>query len=648
MAPAADETQSFPSRPDDPLPTNIGRYVIQEQLGAGGMGTVYKAHDPQLDRVVALKLPRFDGPARDRDIRIQRFQREARAAAQIWHPHVCPIHDVGEHEGQPFVVMAYVPGQSLADRLADKGRYEDTAEAVALMRQILDALEAVHKHGIIHRDLKPGNILIDAAGRAVLTDFGLARPAEDAEHLTSEGVILGTPSYMAPEQAAGEANQIGPGTDVYSLGAVLYQMLTGQLPFTGTTPAVLARIIHDEPPMPHTIRPDLDPGLEKILLRALRKSVADRYPDAQAFRAALDDWSAAHPSSSNSPLAYSTDTVRIAERERPKPLLTPEPTPSMGRRFGWLIGGVFLTAGFGLLACVPLVMIAGESDALLAFALSAFLTLLLGCLLWFLLKGTHEPAGLRAWAKLGEIGQVKRAIANGVSPDVPDEMGDTALMIASAAGRREVVKILLVQGANAQLRNAFGQTAEEIARAAGHEEIASLFRKHDPTASTSVLAGTPTSPAAFGRGLLAAALLGSILAVGLYWWIEPWPTWIGYSHFLHLVHIGQVEEARVMGFQQKFWIAGTIRDPDTVHLQSFPLHRGQFLTLTEEIVGMREEAFVDQLKGLKPGVRVVRSRAIRFSVQAPSAWAIVPMLAFPVAIAFLLRLLLFHKPRKRA
>src|SRR5262249_36535156 len=156
----------------------------------------------------------------------QRFRREARAAAQVWHPHVCPIFDVGEHEGQPFVVMACVEGQSLAKRLGENGRYEDVREAVAGGRPILGAPEALHSHGIIHRDLKPGNILIEPGGRAILTDFGLARPEGDAEHLTSEGAIVGTPAYMAPEQAAGQSERIGPWTDLYSLGVVLYRMLT--------------------------------------------------------------------------------------------------------------------------------------------------------------------------------------------------------------------------------------------------------------------------------------------------------------------------------------------------------------------------------------------------------------------------------------
>src|SRR5579884_3565328 len=259
------ETQSQEATP---LPDRIGRYHILQRLGAGGMGTVYKAHDPQLDRLVALKVPRFDWSPQDRSKRLQRFQREARAAAQVWHPHVCPIYDVGEQEGQPYVVMAYIEGQSLAERLATVGRYEDTSQAVALVRQVLDALAALHARCIIHRDLKPGNILIDASGRAILTDFGLARPEEEGEHLTSEGVVVGTPAYMAPEQAAGQYQSLGPWTDLYGLGVVLYQMLTGKLPFEGPPLQVLARIVHETPPPLRHWRPELSLVLDVVVCKA--------------------------------------------------------------------------------------------------------------------------------------------------------------------------------------------------------------------------------------------------------------------------------------------------------------------------------------------------------------------------------------------
>src|SRR5262249_30366872 len=156
---------------DTPQPVQVGRYCLLTQVGAGGMGAVYRAHDPQLDRVVAVKLPLFDGPPEQRGRRVERFQREARAAARVSHPHVCPIYDVGEQDGRPFVVMAYLEGPSLAARLADSGRFEDIAEAVRIVEQLLEGLAAIHAHGIVHRDIKPGNVLFDSAGRAILTDF---------------------------------------------------------------------------------------------------------------------------------------------------------------------------------------------------------------------------------------------------------------------------------------------------------------------------------------------------------------------------------------------------------------------------------------------------------------------------------------------
>jgi serine/threonine protein kinase len=272
------------------MPVQIGRYHILERRGAGGMGTVYKAHDPQLERAVALKLPRFEGPEHALGVRRQRFQREARAAAQVWHPHVCPIFDVGEYNGQPFVVMAYLDGPSLAERLEARGRFESVGEAVILVRQVLDALDAIHARGIIHRDLKPGNIMIDAAGRAIVTDFGLARPEQDAEHLTSEGLIVGTPAYMAPEQAAGQAERIGPWTDLYSLGVVLYQMLTGRLPFEGPGLTIFAKILNETAAAPSSLRPELGGELDAIVRTAMTREEKERYQSARQFDADLALW----------------------------------------------------------------------------------------------------------------------------------------------------------------------------------------------------------------------------------------------------------------------------------------------------------------------------------------------------------------------
>jgi serine/threonine-protein kinase len=265
----------------------IGRYRILGEIGGGGMGKVFKAQDPALDRVVALKVPHFNGPDHLQAQLRQRFQREARAAAKVQHPQLCPVYDVGEQDGRPFVVMAYLEGLTLAETLKRPGAYAEPREAVSLIQAVLDPLRSLHAQGIIHRDLKPSNIMLGQDGRPVLMDFGLARLLGDLEQLTPDGALVGTPSYMAPEQAASQSDQIGPWTDLYSLGVILYRMLTGRLPFQGPLGALLAQILHDLPPRPSALRPDLDPGLEAIMLKALAKEPSDRYQNTDQLREAL-------------------------------------------------------------------------------------------------------------------------------------------------------------------------------------------------------------------------------------------------------------------------------------------------------------------------------------------------------------------------
>ncbi|HVS36915.1 MAG TPA: serine/threonine-protein kinase [Gemmataceae bacterium] len=325
------------------LPAKIGRYDILGRLGAGGMGTVYKAHDPHLSRTVALKIPRIDTVSHDRAKRLERFQREARSAAQVYHPHVCPIYDVGIHDGQPFVVMAYVEGQSLAERLAQQGRFDDVGEAVTLIRQLLDALAAVHEHGIIHRDLKPSNVLLDSGGRAVLTDFGLARLEQESERLTSDGVVVGTPAYMAPEQAGGQPERTGPWTDLYSVGIVFFEMLTGQLPFTGAPLAILGKILHEPPPALSRLRPFLDARLEVILLKALHKEPEARFRSAREFSEALAGLAVTGPTVS---IATPIDNRATSDH----PLVERDPERTTCGRIAARVLGVLATAlGVGYL-----------------------------------------------------------------------------------------------------------------------------------------------------------------------------------------------------------------------------------------------------------------------------------------------------------
>jgi serine/threonine protein kinase len=257
------------------------------------MGKVYLAWDPDLRQDVVVKMPKLSGPQAEQFHFRDRFLREARLAAQVRHlkhPHLCAVFDCGVHEGQPFVVMEYVPGQSLAQKLAGRQRFEDVRAAAEIARQVADALLAVHQQGIVHRDLKLGNILLDLQGRAVLTDFGLARSPDD-EPLTTAGMRLGTAAYMAWEQAACRHEQVDGRTDVCGLGLVLYRMLTGKPAHEGTREEVLARIAGGTPPPPPSQhRPDLDKGLEAIVLKAIACRPEDRYQSAAELRDALAAW----------------------------------------------------------------------------------------------------------------------------------------------------------------------------------------------------------------------------------------------------------------------------------------------------------------------------------------------------------------------
>jgi serine/threonine protein kinase len=271
-------------QPGGPLPQDFGPYRLERLLGRGGMGAVYLAQDTQLGRQVALKIPFLAGPTADA-VRA-RFRREARAAAALHHPNVCPIHAVGEIDGVPFLTMAFIEGEPLTRRL-EPGRPFSPREAAVLVRKLALALAEAHARGVVHRDLKPGNVMIDARGEPILMDFGLARRA-DASNLTQQGEVMGTPVYMAPEQINGDVQALGPGTDVYSLGVVLYELLTGTLPFRGDLLSLVSQITLDEPDPPSHRRPGLDPRLDRICLTALAKRPEDRWRSMEEFAAALE------------------------------------------------------------------------------------------------------------------------------------------------------------------------------------------------------------------------------------------------------------------------------------------------------------------------------------------------------------------------
>jgi serine/threonine-protein kinase len=263
------------------------RYEVSEEIGRGGMGVVYRARDVRLRRAVAIKLLPPELAFRD-EVR-SRFLREAQTAAQLSHPNIVPIYSVDEVDGLVFFVMALVEGESLGTHIKREGRAPlDFARRV--LRDVADALAYAHGRAIIHRDIKPDNILMDrVTGRTLVSDFGIARAAEGDSRLTVTGIAIGTPAYMSPEQAIGE-REIDGRSDLYSLGVVGYQMLTGELPFAANnTPAMLMKHINQVPRPIRELRPDVSPGLERTIERAMAKKPDQRWPDAAGFREALAD-----------------------------------------------------------------------------------------------------------------------------------------------------------------------------------------------------------------------------------------------------------------------------------------------------------------------------------------------------------------------
>ncbi|WP_166825007.1 serine/threonine-protein kinase [Thalassoroseus pseudoceratinae] len=265
--------------------TRLGHFVLEKLLGEGGFGCVYQARDLKLDRAVAIKLPR-SGQLTEKET--SQFLKEARAAAQLRHPNIVGVHEVGMSDGSVYIATDFINGQPMDDWLES---YQPThQESAELCRTLAEALHHAHQRGVIHRDLKPANILLDEDGQPHIADFGLAKREFGETSMTAAGVVMGTPAYMAPEQATGQSHEADARADIYALGTMLFEMLTGERPFRGSTQALLYQVVNAEPPLPRTIDETIPEGLEAICICCLAKDPDHRFASAQDLADALTEY----------------------------------------------------------------------------------------------------------------------------------------------------------------------------------------------------------------------------------------------------------------------------------------------------------------------------------------------------------------------
>ena len=316
------------------IPSQIGRFQLRRTLGAGGFGTVYLAFDTQLEREVALKVPKAfgtSGKGRGGEV-----LGEARAAARLRHQAIVQVFEIGSADGYDYIASAFVEGRPISDEIASGGFASDDQGRIArVVRGLAEALAYAHGQGIVHRDVKPANVLLDSRGRPHLTDFGLAVRPEDSVR----GGVAGTPAYMSPEQARGE--EARPASDQYALGVILYEMLCGRVPFDGKVAAVLHDVVHSFPAPPRSIKKEIHPGLESICLRALSKDPGQRFPNCEAMANALRDWNRKHGRSKKN----SDRVVRFLER---LPVLNRISTPTLRLALGRVMIALVVLGASGL------------------------------------------------------------------------------------------------------------------------------------------------------------------------------------------------------------------------------------------------------------------------------------------------------------
>lgn len=342
---------------------NVGPYRIIEKLGQGGMATVFKAYHPALDRYVAIKV--LHSAFRDDSNFLARFEREARIVAKLDHPNIVPIYDFAEHEGQPYLVMQFIEGETLKARLRNGPLGPE--EVLEVLRAVGSALAYAHGRGILHRDIKPSNVILTPGGRIYLTDFGLARMVKTGESTLSRDMMVGTPQYISPEQAKGDT-KLDACTDIYSLGVVLYELLVGDVPFRADTPFA---IIHDHIftplPLPRSVKPDIPEELERVLLRALAKDSEDRFQTVGELVAAFETALGSTPSptaigAAETMVASSSSAeTRSVKVGREVPSQAEQRPRAKRRRWPWVIlGSLAVLAIMGVVIWLGLQMVEGQ------------------------------------------------------------------------------------------------------------------------------------------------------------------------------------------------------------------------------------------------------------------------------------------------